>query len=109
MDLWPYPSRGVRGTLKWDPDREVRIMMWYSGNGAQWWEWLTGAFVMLAFWGAIVWAVWYSIASTRRGNNRELERLSSPAGRVGNDSKRILDERLARGEIDAEEYQRLRE
>jgi putative membrane protein len=75
-------------------------MMWYSGDGTHWWGWLIGALVMVAFWGVIVWAIWYFVTGVSR---------QSQTPPRHDEAKRILDERLARGEIDAEEYQRLRE
>jgi putative membrane protein len=74
--------------------------MWYWGNGGHWWWMLMGVVVMVAFWGAIVWAIWYFVTN----DAKEPEQGSRP-----DDAKRILDERLARGEIDADEYARLRE
>jgi putative membrane protein len=74
--------------------------MLYWGSGAHWWAWLVGSVFMLAFWVVIVWAIWYLVTNlTRQPEHR----------RAGDEAKRILDERLARGEIDAEEYTRLRE
>ena len=75
-------------------------MMWYWGGGVHWWGWLLGFFGMVAFWGLIIWAVWYFVAG--------LTRNAASSHRPGS-AKHILDERLARGEIDAEEYRRLRE
>lgn len=75
-------------------------MMWYWGNGTQWWGWLIGVVVMVAFWGVIVWAIWYFVTSFGRQPEH---------GARNTDPKRILDERLARGEVDAEEYGRLRD
>lgn len=75
-------------------------MMWYWAGGAYWWVWLLGLLGMAAFWGLAIWAVWYVATAVFR--------RPEPAGRTGN-AKRILDERLARGEIDAEEYRRLRD
>ncbi|MHB1612777.1 MAG: SHOCT domain-containing protein [Actinomycetes bacterium] len=76
-------------------------MMWYWGGGVHWWGWLLGAIGMVAFWGLVIWAIWYFVtAVTRRPEDRQ------PAN---SDPKRILDERLARGEIDAEEYRHLRD
>jgi putative membrane protein len=79
------------------------MMFWYDGGWA-WWQaglmWL----VMIAFWALLIWGV-YTLVT---GINRR-------PGEAGNRSRRdgaalrILDERLARGEIDTEEYQRLRE
>ncbi|MDA8040242.1 MAG: SHOCT domain-containing protein [Actinomycetota bacterium] len=73
-------------------------MMWYWGGGVHWWGWLLGFVGMVAFWGLIVWAIWYFVTglSRRPDENR----------RPG-DAKAILDERLARGEIDVEEYRHL--
>ena len=77
----------------------IVMMFWYGGHWA-WWQaglmWL----VMLAFWGLIIWAAYALITNlTRRGPG---------TGRDG-DARAILDQRLARGEIDAQEYQRLRD
>ncbi len=75
-------------------------MMWYWGGGVHWWGWLLGTVGMVAFWGIIIWAIWYfATAVTRRP-----EQTRGPG-----ETKAILDERLARGEIGAEEYRRLRD
>ena len=73
-------------------------MMWYWGGGVHWWGWLIGLVVMVAFWAVVVWAIWYFVSSLLRRPPRHEEPASA---------QRILDERLARGEIDAEEYRRL--
>lgn len=73
-------------------------MMWYDGGGMHWWGWVLGAFMMVAFWGLIIWGIWYLVTSTRND--------TKPAASAG--AKEILDMRLARGEIDAGEYDRLR-
>jgi uncharacterized membrane protein len=74
-------------------------MMWYDGGGVQWWGWLLGAFMMVAFWGLIIWGIWYLVTSSTRND-------SKPAASAG--AKEILDMRLARGEIDPGDYDRLR-
>jgi putative membrane protein len=79
-------------------------MMFSYGGGWAWWQaglmWLA----MIAFWALFIWAAYVLITGiARRG--REPERGERRPG----GARRILDERLARGEIDAEEYQRLRE
>jgi uncharacterized membrane protein len=54
---------------------------------------------MMAFWGLVIWVVYAMIAAARK-----------PGGEhSGGDARRIVDERLARGEIDAAEYRRLRD
>ena len=79
------------------------MMFWYGGGWA-WWQaglmWLA----MVAFWVFLIWVIYALVTGVmRRGGE------PGRAGRQPGDARRILDERLARGEIDAGEYQRLRE
>lgn len=75
------------------------MMMWYGGHWALW-EMTLMWVGMVAFWGLIIWAVWALVTNL----------TSSPEhDRRGDDARRILDQRLARGEIDAEEYRQLRD
>lgn len=71
------------------------MMFWYGnqGPGAGWGfvMWL----IMLAFWGGIAALVVYAVRATFHRDG---------ASRGGPDPKQILAERLARGEIDADEY-----
>lgn len=64
-------------------------MMW---DWAPWWHWLSMAGVWIVGIGVIVWAVTVLFPSP------------SPP-----DARRILDQRLARGELDVDEYRRLRD
>jgi putative membrane protein len=60
---------------------------------------------MIAFWGLLIWAIYAVITgATRRPGSGG--RGQEPRG---DDARRILDERLARGEIDTDEYWRLRD
>jgi putative membrane protein len=68
---------------------------WHDGWGPG--AWIAMAFVMLAFWTIIVGAI---IAIVRSGHS---PRNESARGRL-HDAERILAERFARGEIDADEY-----
>ena len=68
-----------------------------------------GQFGMLAFLGVLIWAGYTLVSNSsrdsyqqRRGDQGDHER------RHGADARGVLDERLARGEIDAAEYHRLR-
>ena len=81
-------------------------MMWYwGGGGVAWWGWLLMSLGMVVFWGLVIWAVWAFVSAlTRRPMGAGGEDI-----RGRGDPKRILDERLARGEIDADEYRRLRD
>ena len=75
------------------------MMFWYGGHWA-WWQgglmWLG----MIAFWGLLIWGVYALITNATR-KPRDTN--------YGSDAVRILDRRLASGEIDAAEYQRLRD
>jgi putative membrane protein len=77
----------------------MTMMFWYDGGWA-WWQAGLMWVGMLAFWGLLIWAVYALITN--------LTRKTSP-GHGGGDARAILDQRLARGEIDAEEYHRLRD
>jgi putative membrane protein len=80
------------------------VMMFWYGNGWAWWQaglmWLA----MIAFWALLIWAA-YALVTGITWWPRQTER----GGKQPGDAQRILDERLARGEIDTEEYQRLRD
>jgi putative membrane protein len=69
------------------------MMNW--SDGTSWWGWLLMSLGMVAFWGGLIWLVWYLVThSTTRESS----------ARSTNSPEQILDERFARGEIDAEEY-----
>ena len=69
---------------------------WHDGWGPG--AWIAMAFVMLVFWTIIVGA------DHRRRAIRSRPRTSHGPSRL-HDAERILAERFARGEIDADEYQ----
>ncbi len=73
------------------------MMFWYGGHWVFWQVALMWV-GMIAFWGLIVWAVFALITSATRRPGVD--------GR-GEEARHILDQRLARGEIDVEEYRRL--
>jgi putative membrane protein len=76
------------------------VMMFWNGGGWPFWEVALMWAGMIAFWGLLIWAIYALVTgATRRPG----------PGPRGEDARRILDERLARGEIDTEEYQRLRD
>ena len=70
------------------------VMDWYDHGGWGWGGWVLMAMLMIVFWTAAVAAVYVLIRSTRQHD-------TPPSS---DQAVRILDERLARGEIDAEEY-----
>jgi putative membrane protein len=77
----------------------VMMMFWY-GSHLMFWQASLMWVGMIAFWGLLIWGVYTLVASATRRPDREHR---------GSDARRMLDERLARGEIDTAEYQRLRD
>jgi putative membrane protein len=71
------------------------------GYGAHWALWQAALMWagMIVFWGLLIWGVYALITAARRPSRDE----------DGGESRRILDQRLARGEIDEAEYRRLRD
>jgi putative membrane protein len=78
--------------------------MMFGYGGGSWPVWAVALMWvgMLAFLGALIWSG-YAIAggASRRRSNGPGEAIADPG--------QILDERLARGEIDADQYLQLRE
>jgi len=75
------------------------MMFWY---GAHWAFWQAGLMWggMIVFWGLLIWAIYALVTTTRKPPRDDND---------GGEARRILDQRLASGEIDEAEYQRLRE
>ena len=76
-------------------------MMWGYGNWG-WGGWLIMSLMMLIFWGALIFggiALWRSANRSDRGQ----QHTGYPT------PEQLLDERFARGEIDAEEYRSRKE
>jgi Predicted membrane protein len=74
-------------------------MWWYGGHGA-WGGWVVMGLAMLAFWSILIAAVVVIVKSWRGGD-------AATAGGTAHepeDALRVLDQRFARGEIDADEY-----
>ncbi len=80
------------------------MMSWYGGAGGGWPVWAVALMWigMLAFLGVLIWIGYTLMTRQRRGDRGAQER------RGGADARGVLDERLARGDIDAAEYQKLR-
>ncbi|HEX6310890.1 MAG TPA: SHOCT domain-containing protein [Acidimicrobiia bacterium] len=73
-------------------------MMWWFHDGGGWWMWLVMPLGMIVFWGLVVAAVVLVVRTAGAG--------ASGHGPAGEGPERILSERFARGEIDADAYQR---
>ena len=80
-------------------------MMFWNGGAWPFWEVALMWVGMIAFWGLLIWAIYALITRATRRPGAEAPR-DEPSG---DPARRILDERLARGEIDADEYRRLRD
>ena len=76
-------------------------MMWGYGYGDTGWVgWLVMGLIMLLFWALVIGGVVFLVRYSGR---------SRGGGGGSSDALRILDERFARGEIDADEYARRRQ
>jgi putative membrane protein len=85
----------------------MTMMGWYSGWG--WGGWLAMSLTMLVFWGLLAFGV---VALVRTLRREDPDRPAAPAALPGprtESAREILDGRFARGEIDADEYQRRRD
>ena len=72
-------------------------MMFSYGDGWAWWQMSLMWVGIVAFWALLIWALFLFGTSSSRGG-----------GEGRDDPRRILATRLARGEIDGDEYRRLR-
>lgn len=78
-------------------------MMWNDGMG--WSGWLVMSLTALAFWVLVVVVVVALFRGPRTGSEMRVAGHDGHAGHQGDGSADlILDERFARGEIDADEY-----
>jgi putative membrane protein len=79
---------------------------YYDTGGTHWGLWIVMILAMLAFFGILAWAV---VTIIRQRDSQHLGGIQSPTANGGPDPLRILDERLARGEIEIDEYTRRRD
>ena len=70
-------------------------MMWWH-NGMGWGGWVVMTLTMVAFWSLVVFGIIAIFRSDRDDRANQ--------GTAQRDPRQILDERFARGEIDADEY-----
>jgi putative membrane protein len=82
------------------------VMMFWYGSGWAWWQAGLMWVGMIAFWGLLIWAVYAVVKSI---TTRDTSQPEPGEGRQSADPRRILNERLARGEVDTDEYLRLRD
>ena len=77
---------------------------YYYDGGTHWGLWIVMILAMLAFFGILAWAV---VTIIRQRDGQRLGVAQSGSGSP--DPLQILDERLARGEIEIDEYTRRRD
>ncbi|MDA8320527.1 MAG: SHOCT domain-containing protein [Actinomycetota bacterium] len=96
----------------------MKTMMFWYGSHWVFWQAALMWIGMIIFWGLLIWGIYALVTSSRRSGSGG-DRGGAPggyaqggpggAGHQSDSALRILDERLARGEIDAAEYRRLRD
>jgi len=82
----------------------------YGNGGGHWGMWILMIVAMVVFWGALAWII---VTLVRQRNHPAGTPLAPPGPApstpaASSDGRRILDERLARGEIDEDDYVRRR-
>ncbi len=80
--------------------------MWWYGSHGGWGGWVLMSLAMLAFWSLLIAAI-VMIVKSWRGDEPARPGGGSPP--EPDDALRVLDQRFARGEIDADEYSARRE
>ncbi len=78
---------------------------YYDNGGAHWGLWIVMIVALLVFFAIVAWEVMHLI----RQRDAQAVGDSPPPPILSSDPLRILDERLARGEIDVDEYARRRD
>ena len=78
----------------------------YNNGGGHWGLWILMIVGTLVFWGILSWAV---VSIIRHKDHHYDGASQPPPGTGGSDPVRILDERLARGEIEVDKYTRRRD
>jgi uncharacterized membrane protein len=86
------------------------MMFGYGGISGGWPVWAVALICigMLAVVGVLIWTGYALMTNSSRESNRQRRDQGGRERRNGADARGVLDERLARGQIDASEYRRLR-
>ena len=76
------------------------MMFWYGTTGGAFWLGVLMWAFVIVFWGLLIWVIYTLITRFAR---------KPGDGQAGDGARRILDERLARGELGTDEYRHLRD
>ena len=80
----------------------------YGNGGDHWGLWVLMVVAMFVFWGALAWII-VTLVRHRGTPTGSIKAVPGPGStRPGSDALRILNERLARGDIDEDGYTRRR-
>ena len=82
--------------------------MMYWGHGFGWGWMLFGGLMMLLFWGALIALAFFAFRALSRSSGGSARDLTHPVVRSDDRALAILKERYAKGEIDKEQYERMR-
>ena len=74
---------------------------WSNGGSAPWGMWVAMVVMMTVF---VVAAAWVIVTMVRHSTAPQTPHQALPSGTQQTSAAAILDERFARGEIDADEY-----
>ena len=76
---------------------------WHEGWNGGSWTWIPMVVMMIAFWGGLV---WIGLTLLKRGNHTPMHLPATSAAPVPPrpSAQEILAERLARGEIESDDY-----
>ena len=75
------------------------MMLFWDGGHVSSWQIAIMSVGMIAFWGAVIWLGYHFIKNVTS---------STPTPNEGQTARGILDGRFARGEVDADEYSKIR-
>ena len=74
---------------------------WNDGMGYGNWWWIPMMIMMIAFWGGLV---WIGVTLLNRNRTPHLQAPAAPTAALKPSAQEILAERLARGEIEPDDY-----
>ncbi len=82
-------------------------MMWW-GPGFGWGGMIFGGLMMLLFWGGLIVLAILAFRALSRSGGWGSRGVNTPVSRSEDNALAILKERYAKGEIDKEQYERMR-